>query len=126
MRFITSPNPSVQNFISSTYLDNPHLDSSYIPRLWELYKNRPGLISAFLEGNWDILESSNIVIKTEWVEKARTAPEGGRYMDKCGVSIDPARFGDDETVIYGWAGTKQTEQDIYGQRDLTFASTRAL
>ncbi|HLA49800.1 MAG TPA: phage terminase large subunit [Thermodesulfovibrionia bacterium] len=125
-RFITSPNPDVQNFIPSTYLDNPHLDSSYIPRLRELYKNRPGLISAFLEGNWDILESSNIVIKTEWVEKARTAPEGGRYMDKCGVSIDPARFGDDETVIYGWAGTKQTEQDIYGQRDLTFASTRAL
>ncbi|GAG70326.1 unnamed protein product, partial [marine sediment metagenome] len=40
------------------------------------------------------------------------------------ITVDPARFGDDETVIYGLINTDIVDDDIYGQRDADFTADR--
>ena len=126
-KFILAPDPKYQHYIQALPSDNPYLDSRYIERLEDLYKYRPELLEALLHGSWDILEGSDIVIKYSWADKARRDERGVRaYLNKRGVCIDPARFGDDEHVIYAFEGTKVIGQEIYGQKSVMEDAGRCL
>ena len=125
-RFIISPDPSTQNFIQALPSDNPHLAPGYIEELKKLYKHRPELLKAMIEGSWDIMEGSDIIVKWSWADRARTN-QAGLYHDRCGVSVDPSRFGDDETVMYPWIGSGVAgEPDIFGGKDCDAVASRAL
>jgi hypothetical protein len=66
------------------------------------------------------------VIKWSWADKACNIQYPGVFITKRGVSCDPARFGDDETVIYGWAGSQQIKRDVFGHKDEDFVAARCL
>ena len=121
-----NPIPGKRKFIQALPQENPYLAPGYIDRLKEIYKNRPELLAAMVEGSWDLIEGTDIIIKYSWADKARSIVEPRFWHNKCGVSVDPARFGDDESVIYGWVGTKIIKQDIFGQKDLAVVASRAL
>jgi hypothetical protein len=123
--FISDPGVNY-SFHQALPSDNPSLPPDYIPRLRELYKYRPELCQALIEGNWNILESGNVLIKSMWVEKAQSSVLPGAFQNKRIISIDPSRFGEDETVIYGWVGTKKVEQDIFSGMDGYGIAARAL
>lgn len=114
--FILSPEAGTE-FIKALPSDNPHLPVEYIKTLEDAFKFRPELLQAYLYGNWDALDSANIVIKMEWIEKAVNNPLSTLLEKRKVVACDPARFGDDETVIYVMAGNKIIDSKIYGQRD---------
>ena len=124
-RYITETAPGRQ-FIQALPSDNPYLPPDYIDRLKDLYKNRPELLKALVEGSWDILEGINTVIRQKWAEQCTLIQDVRRYHNKAGVSCDPARFGDDETVIYGWQGTKQVRRDVFGKKDEDYVASRCL
>ena len=116
-RFIMAPKAGVQRFIPALPTDNPYLDPNYVPNMMELLKNRPEQIEAFLKGNWDVVEDIDQVFKQGWIDACSQITDVRRFMNKKGVSCDPARFGDDETAIYGWHGTKQLFKEIFGKKD---------
>ncbi len=111
-------NPTADRvFIRALPTDNPYLGSEYIAVLKDSFKHRPELLKAYLEGCWDQLGGYNQVIKDAWVENAGKIKLYPPVIKKM-ITCDPARFGDDETVIYLLENTQIKESVIYGQKNL--------
>lgn len=96
--FILNPKPG-HRFIKALPSDNPFLAKGYIENLRQGFEHRPDLLQAYLYGSWDELAGSDICIQASWVEKAKDLDVFGAVTKRV-VACDPARFGDDETVIY--------------------------
>jgi phage terminase large subunit len=92
-------------YIKALPTDNPYLPDSYVNNLSEAFQHRPQLLAAYLHGSWDDLAGHDICIQPSAVERAvgRVHPQG-RVIKRIIVN-DPARFGDDENVIYVMAST---------------------
>jgi len=101
-------------FIPSLPKDNPFLPSDYEEKLRETL---PGeLVSAWIEGNWDVIASENALFDFKMVQDAMT-----RCVDEmaegCCIGCDPARFGHDETVISLLNGNELTFEKIVSKKD---------
>lgn len=109
-------------FIPALPAENPYLPKTYIDSLREAFKHRPELLLANLEGSWDSLEGSDIVIKDIWIRQADAPipPRDGR--PKRIIACDVSRFGDDETVIYYMEDTDIKEKIIFGQKDTMYTA----
>ncbi len=114
--FILNPTPD-RVFIQALPTDNNHLGPEYIAVLKDSFKNRPELLKAYLEGSWDSLGGFNQVIKDEWVLNAAQITLYPARIKKL-ITCDPARYGDDETVIYYIENTKIKEAIVYGKKGL--------
>lgn len=96
--FISMAKPGFR-FIPALPSDNPFLPPTYVQNLREAFQHRPALLAAYLDGSWDDLSGHDICIQSSWIEKAKgKLPKDG--VLKRIVVNDPARFGDDENVIY--------------------------
>jgi hypothetical protein len=102
-------------FVQALPSDNPFLSYGYVDNLKEAFKHRPELLAAYIEGNWDIMVGGDIVIKPSWVRQAVDRQLHANNTKRL-VTCDPARFGDDETVIYVMEGTKIIHSVVYGQK----------
>jgi hypothetical protein len=103
-----------RKFIQALPSDNPYLADEYIDVLKETFAHRPELLEAYLYGSWDALEGADQIIKAVWLREAanRSVMSLPRRPRIC---CDPARFGDDETVIYYAETTNILEQKIMAQ-----------
>jgi phage terminase large subunit len=113
--FIEAPEPG-RFFVPALPTDNEHLPEGYVDRLRSSYAHRPEMLRAMLDGDWYAFEGEAQIIKEAWIKDAigRGFPHlGARPL----VSIDPARFGDDETVIYGLDRTQIVHESYHGQED---------
>lgn len=108
-------------FIQALPADNPFLPDDYIPRLEKSFRHRLELLSAYLHGCWDELEGSDLIIKDVWVQRSHTI-ELITPVKRRLVVCDPARFGDDRTVIYYLEETKIVDSEVYGQKDAHYTS----
>lgn len=102
--FILQPREGFR-YIKALPTDNPYLPPSYVSNLSEAFQHRPQLLAAYLHGSWDDLAGHDICIQPSAVERAveRMQPHG-RIIRRVVVN-DPARYGDDENVIYVLAST---------------------
>lgn len=96
--FIVQPKEGYR-FIQALPSDNPFLASGYVENLREAFGHREDLLQAYLHGSWDDLSGADLVCQVSWVRDARKVRAYGPVL-KTVVVCDPARFGDDETVIY--------------------------
>jgi len=96
--FLLNPKPGFK-FIPALPTDNPYLPSGYVDNLAEAFAHRPALLQAYLHGSWDDLSGHDIVIQQSWVEQAVNKQPYDAVLKRIIVN-DPARFGDDENVIY--------------------------
>ena len=120
--FITAPD-AARRYVQALPSDNPYLGSDYIKTLEEAYKHRPELLAAYIKGSWDSLAGMNQIIKESWLDLAkdrRLWPSESHRLIVC----DPARFGDDETVIYGLKDTEIALSEIYGQKDTMYTANQ--
>ena len=103
--FILRPRDGFR-YIKALPTDNPYLPPNYVQNLSEAFQHRPQLLAAYLHGSWDDLAGHDICIQPSAVERAvqRLHPQG-RVIKRVIVN-DPARFGDDENVIYVMAATQ--------------------
>lgn len=94
-----------RKFIQALPTDNPAYTPEYAEVLKEAFSHRPDLLDAYLNGNWDAFEDSDQIIKSVWLEMAQSR---GAFWPYCKVYIvcDPARYGDDSTVIYLMVNTE--------------------
>lgn len=97
-QFINQPQAG-RVYIPALPGDNNFLATGYLQTLQDAFKHRPELLQAYLYGKWDSLEGANQIIRDSWIDDATKRqtqyPHKVRYL-----VCDPARFGDDETVIY--------------------------
>ena len=124
-RFILNPVAS-RRFVQILAKDNPYLPPDYLDAIRDLYKDRPEILRALIDGSWDILADDNVIIQLSEAQKATRVPDPMVFTDKIVVSCDPARFGKCETVIYGWVGSKIVRQVIYGQKDEGHTAAKCL
>lgn len=69
-RFINSTDSDYE-FIQAMPKDNiVHLPPDYYDKLKKLWKNRPEMVKAYVEGDWDAMAQENAVIKWDWIETA--------------------------------------------------------
>jgi len=107
-------------FLRALPTDNPHLPKQYIAQMEETLKHRPDLLKAYKEGSWDILAGADQVIQDEWILWAKETKL--HLPNRCVIGSDVARFGDDETVIYGMNNSKIIKKNVYGKKDLYFTA----
>lgn len=126
-RFILNPSANRQ-FIQILAKDNPYLPADYLSSIRELYRDRPELLRALIDGSWDILTDDNVIVQLSDAQACCRIPNPDPliFTDKKIISCDPARFGKCESVIYGWIGSKIVKQDIYGQKDEDYTASRCL
>jgi hypothetical protein len=114
--FILNPTPN-RLYIQALPTDNHYLGPEYIEVLKDSFKNRPELLKAYLEGSWDSLGGFDQVIKDSWVNNCLGLTLYPPTLKKL-ITCDPARYGNDETVIYYIENTRIKEEIIYGQKSL--------
>jgi hypothetical protein len=114
--FILNPTPD-RLFIQALPTDNHYLGPEYIEVLKDSFRNRPELLKAYVEGSWESLGGFDQVIKDSWVRNADGITLYPPRIKKL-ITCDPARYGDDETVIYLLKNTEIAESEIYGKKSL--------
>ena len=112
-------------YIQALPIDNPYLPPDYVENLKEAFRHRPELIQAYVYGKWDVLADGDLVLKSKWINEAINKEI---YLDgePVIVSCDPARFGDDETVIYALKGGKIIDEMIFGQKSTMETAGRCI
>ena len=113
--FISNPQPRTK-FIQALPIDNPFLATGYIDNLRKVWRHRPERLRAYVEGSWDDLSANDTVIKGGWVSDAVNRILT-RINTKRIVSIDPAAFGDDESIIYALENERVIDTEALGQRE---------
>jgi len=113
-------------FVQALPNDNPWLGEGYIKTLKEAFSHRPELLAAYLHGSWSALEGAEQVIKDSWVQAAKIRPRINLGTAHKVVTCDPARFGDDETVIYYMEDGIIVDELIYGQKDTVFTASQLI
>lgn len=104
-------------FVRALPADNPYLDATYISQLQRSFAHRPELLEAYLYGSWDSLEGSDQIIQGDWIRKAANRVTSLSSVCRKLITCDPARFGDDETVIYYLEDGQIMDSIVYGQQD---------
>lgn len=97
-------------FIRALPTDNPYLGEEYVKILKDVFCDRPELLRAYLDGDWDMLGAAEQIIKSIWIKEARIKTiHGDKKRPR--LVCDTARFGDDETVIQ-YMETTDIEDEI--------------
>ena len=101
-------------FIQALPSDNPFLPKDYIKKLKMAFGHRPELLAAYLDGSWEAFEEPNQILYERLIKEACNR----RFMQRKKVTFivcDPARFGDDESVVYLFENTDIIDQKIFGK-----------
>lgn len=100
-------------FIPALPADNEFLEADYIPRLMQGWEHRPEKIKQYVDGSWDVMAGDNVVIKPNWVKEAIGKELRTNYKRKV-ISLDPARYGDDESVFYSLEDGRIIDELVLG------------
>jgi hypothetical protein len=95
-------------FLPALSVDNPHLSEDYIEVLDDLPENER---QRFKEGNWDLVESPNQLIKFIWLKDTKNEVPLEKLMESkenrfhVSLGIDVARGGGDFTIFTYFVGS---------------------
>ncbi len=105
-------------FVKALPKDNPYLPEDYETTLRELYKGHEELIRAWLEGDWDSLESGNYLFKYKDIKDAIERPTNNETDLTKVLGVDLARFGDDFSVACVREGQMVVWMEQWAKADL--------
>ena len=120
--FVLNKNENGRIYLPALPSDNDYLPKDYVPRMEYVLRNRPQLLAAYRDGCWDIMAGADLVIQLAWIERSYET-KLHKAVRKV-ITVDPARFGDDETVIYGLKNTDIVDDDIFGKRDADYIANQ--
>lgn len=95
--YIDYPTPE-KRFVPALHRDNYHLPANYLAILEDAFSYRPDLLRAYRDGDWTALSGIDQCILEEWITAARMRIAHQPSIRRL-ITVDPARFGDDPTVI---------------------------
>jgi len=110
-------------FEANTYANKSNLSADFIRDLVRMKTESPAHYNRLILNSWEELDEKDNVIPFSAIQQAV-----GRFMQplrtKRLVSVEPAEFGDDETVIYGLESGKIVKSDIYVKKELAETADR--
>lgn len=112
--FIDAPTAN-QHFIPALHTDNPHLPTNYEQTLTQAFKHSPALLAAYRDGNWNALQSQNILITGKMLADLKGVVHHHKQIRRI-IACDPA-LGGDECVIYAIENGAVIDQMILHERD---------
>jgi len=121
--FVLNKNKDGRVYLPALPSDNKYLPEDYVPRMEYVLRNRPVLLKAYRDGCWDVMAGADLVIQLSWIKRAYET-KLHKPVRKV-MTIDPARFGDDETVIYAMKNTDIMRHKIFGKQDEVYISNEA-
>ena len=103
-------------FVQALPQDNKWTGEEYVKVLEEAFRHRPELLKAYRDGDWNAFEGEDQLIKADHIRRSiSVAPVYSGWLVVC----DPARFGDDDTVILVLNGTNVEKRICWGQSRTT-------
>lgn len=110
---------------ATTFDNQDNLPKDFIEDLKTMKEQAPHHYNRYVLNSWEDTDTVDNVIQHTWVMEAikRKLPQ---LPNKRIVVCDPARYGDDETVIYGMLGTSIKEIEIYRQKSTMETAGRLL
>lgn len=101
---------------ASTFENKDNLSPDYLMSLEVLKTQKPALYARFVMNSDEDEDAVDLIIRPEWIREAVNKELPRKVLEKRVVVVDPARFGDDETVSYQMEGNKALPGEIYGQK----------
>jgi len=121
--FVLNNNKDGRIYLPALPSDNDYLPKDYVSRMEYVLRNRPALLKAYRDGCWDVMAGADLVIQLDWIKKAYEMKF--HKPVKRVMTIDPARFGDDETVIYAMINTDIRRAKVFGHQDEVYIANEA-
>ena len=94
------PSAEYDFYEATTYENADVLPADFITSLDDIKTKRPGVYNRFVLNDRDELEVLDYIITELMIEQAKQVINYEYTPHRTIISCDPARFGDDETVIY--------------------------
>jgi hypothetical protein len=113
--FIDDPQPN-HYYIPALPSDNPHLPESYIPLLKQIFQYNPGLLRAYLNGDWTAVQALNVLIPDHMLSQLKNAIYNHKGIRKI-VVMDPSAGGDECVIYYMENYAIKDQMIIVGERD---------
>lgn len=113
-----------RRFVPALYRDNPYLPANYIGILEEAFGYRPDLLRAYRDGDWSSLSAVDQCILQEWITAAWQRVVHEPFLRRL-VTVDPARFGDDLTIILCLENTRIVDAVILPYCSITDIAAQA-
>lgn len=96
--------------------DSPLVDPSYRETLVRKWGENSNVVRVRADGDFP-LQDDDVLIAFEWCESAITRPAYRNEAADIRVSIDPARFGNDRTVLIVRQGRNLLHAEVHGHQD---------
>lgn len=108
----------------TTYLDNKYVGDDYV----QVFRRLGGVMQTVYEhGQLAMIDAPDQLIKYEWVKRAfERQPSDAAHDGRQRLSVDVARFGNDETVIGRFNGLALVEVEAVQGQDTTTTAHRVL
>jgi hypothetical protein len=111
-------------FQANTFENEENLPASFILGLEVMRKSKPALYNRFVMNSHEEADTVDQILRQDWIETA--VGRVAKYDPKSIVVCDPARYGDDEHVIYALQGNKTIDSDIYTNKSTMETAGRML
>jgi len=85
---------------AKTHDNEKNLSPEFLKSLEILKKRKPSIYSRFVENSWEDSDTADLIINSQWIDKAREKDLNIQPPIRKIITIDVARYGDDKTVFY--------------------------
>jgi len=109
------PSNEYELFEANTFDNAENLPETYLNDLRAMEKESPNHYKRFVLNSWDELEEGDLVISFLDIIESQKANIIWPLTKKI-IAVDPAEFGDDETVIYALENEKVIDDDIFTEK----------
>jgi hypothetical protein len=109
---------------ATTFDNADNLPADYIADLKKMELTHPEHYRRYVLNSHDDVDTVDQILKQEWISASLNKVV--KYDPKSIVICDPARYGDDEHVIYAFQGNKIIDSDIYTNKSTMETAGRML
>lgn len=106
-----------QLFEASSFDAEKYLPADTIADWKKLEQSSPKIYRRFVLNSWEESDTSDIIIHSDWVERAKKRDLITHVPFRRIVSCDVARFGDDKTVVYAIENGKVLDKAAWEKKD---------
>ena len=103
---------------AKTFDNKDLLPKDFIDDLATMKEQSPKHYNRFIMNSWEDTDTADKVFDYASLLNAVDLDIRDYAMDARIISCDPAEFGNDKTVIYGWKGLKIIEDDVLSKKSL--------
>lgn len=108
--------PDYQLFEANSFDAAAYLPADTIASWRKLEQSKPKIYNRFVMNSWDDADTTDIIIQPAWVAAAARRNLNINLPIRRIVSIDVARFGDDQSVFYAIENGKVLGREVWEKR----------